>query len=108
MRVVAEILTFRCPPVGIQRVTDRPSDPPGSQVVHACGEHEDAGLVESHDRVKPNLEGLLDILQVANDLLGCPTAGIGTHGQLLVRLARDRPLQLDRRLVETPEPRLYW
>lgn len=105
--IVAEILALRGPSLGIERVANRASESPRSEIVRACPEHEYAGLLDSHDGVEPGLEEFLDVPKVAHDFLGCPIVGVGTRGQLLVRFARNRTLQLAVRFVETAEPHLY-
>src|SRR2546425_5691016 len=105
--VVREILALLGPSFGIERVSNRASDPPRSQIARARPEHEYAGLIESHDCVEPDLEKLLDITKVADDFLGGPIVGVRTRGELLVCFSRNRQIQLARRLVKTAEPRLY-
>src|SRR5262249_26751554 len=76
-RVVAEILTFLRPSLGIERMADRAADSPGRQVTRARPEHEDGGLLERHDGVEADLEELLDVTKVADDLFRRPATGVG-------------------------------
>src|SRR5262249_53203724 len=105
MGVVACILPLLGPALGVKRMADRSPDPPGREVVGSGAEHQDARLVQRQHSVETNLEQLLDVPQVADDLLRRPVARAGTAAQLAVRLPGNRPLEVARRLLQTVETR---
>jgi hypothetical protein len=74
-------LTLGCPPIRIERMTDRTTDLPRKTIVRRRTEGEDRGLVERQNGVEAELKQLLDIAQITHDLGGGPAARVRAGSQ---------------------------
>jgi len=99
-RVVSAILSVLGQANGIERQPDAPTDAPALGVRRHVAEREKRGLVRPEHHVEPEHEQLLDIPQMADDLLGRPVSLVRAARQRVVRLLLDGPREIIRSLAE--------
>src|SRR2546429_6919508 len=89
-RIVSKVLTFLGPPVGIEWERVTRDDSPRRGVERHLAEDKERGLVHGEHRAKPDHEELLEVPEVAHDLLGGPALPVRATREDGVAAAADR------------------
>ena len=101
--VVTEVLTLLSPTARIERVTNRPPDPPVGQITRSRIEGQDSRFVHSQHRQESREKQFLDISQMTDDLLRRPVLGIRAAREGGIVSAPDGGGKFVRGVLQAPE-----
>jgi len=101
--VVTEVLTLLSPTARIERVTNRPPDPPVGQITRSRIEGQDSRFVHSQHRQESREKQFLNISQMTDDLLRRPVLGIRAAREGGIVSAPDGGGKFVRGVLQAPE-----
>src|SRR5216684_6982797 len=104
--IVARVLPFLGPPIGIERVPYRTAYAPRGKGCGLSTERQDRRIVQREDGVKADPEQLFHVAEVADDLRGGPVRGVGPPSKLRGASVADRLGELVSGAGQAREPPL--